>query len=153
MGRAECRRDGIASAADSLPLSFADCRAALKAHGYRILASTLAEGHGTRESLFKLEFREPTALIFGNERHGVSDEVLAGVDGTFWIPMRGFTQSFNVSVATATAVSRVVAWREEQLGLTGDLSAEASEAVRQKFRVLSVKQRRKIYRSPAGKGI
>lgn len=126
--------------------SFEPARAALKARGFRILASTLEEGRGSRESLFRLEFREPTALVFGNERHGVSEEVLSQVDGTFWIPMRGFTQSFNVSVAAAISVSRAVAWREERLGVVGDLDGPSSEEVRQKFRVLSVKQRKKIYR-------
>ncbi|HZH04078.1 MAG TPA: RNA methyltransferase, partial [Myxococcaceae bacterium] len=77
---------------------FSECRAALKARGYRVLASAFAPGG---EGLFSLRFEGKTALVFGNERHGVSSEVIAESDGTFWIPMRGFTQSFNVSVAVA----------------------------------------------------
>ena len=70
------------------------------------------------------------ALVFGNERFGVSDEVMAGADGTFWIPMRGFTQSFNISAAASACVTRAVAWREEHLGGPGgDLTAEEAQAL------------------------
>lgn len=47
---------------------------------------------------------QPTALIFGNERLGVSTELLAVCDGTFTIPMYGLTESLNVSVAAAVAL-------------------------------------------------
>jgi tRNA (guanosine-2'-O-)-methyltransferase len=121
---------------------FAACRAALKAKGYALWASAIKEGG---KSLYSLEFREKVALIFGNERYGVSQEVLDGVDGTFWIPMRGFTQSFNISAAASASISRAVAWRLEHLGEQGDLSADEQQALREKFQRLSVKQRKRIY--------
>jgi len=43
----------------------------------------------------------PVALLFGHEHEGPSRETLDSCDGTFRIPMAGFTQSFNVSVAAA----------------------------------------------------
>src|SRR5205085_2287862 len=47
----------------------------------------------------------PVALLFGNEHEGPSDETLGACTGTFRIPMAGFTQSFNVSVAAEIARS------------------------------------------------
>jgi tRNA (guanosine-2'-O-)-methyltransferase len=124
--------------------SFTECRAALKAAGFQIWASAIRKD---ATSLYELPFDGKVALVFGNERFGVSAEVLAGVDGVFWIPMRGFTQSLNISVAASAAISRAVAWRLERRGPGGDLSpGEATELTR-KFQVLSVKQRKKLYPS------
>ena len=44
---------------------------------------------------------QQVALIFGNEKEGVTDQALEYCDGNILIPMKGFTQSFNISVATA----------------------------------------------------
>jgi tRNA (guanosine-2'-O-)-methyltransferase len=41
------------------------------------------------------------ALIFGNEHEGISEEVKSKVDGLVHIPMRGFTESFNISVSAS----------------------------------------------------
>lgn len=49
------------------------------------------------------------ALVFGNERRGVSRMMLDGADGAFYLPMSGFTQSFNISVALAMALAAAVA--------------------------------------------
>jgi tRNA (guanosine-2'-O-)-methyltransferase len=122
---------------------FASCREHLKGRGFQVLASALREGGQALESL---RFDGKLALVLGNERFGVSEDVLAQVDGTFWIPMRGFSQSFNISVAAALCVGRMVAWRHEHLGGEGDLSAEEAQALRERFYVLSVKQRKRIYR-------
>ncbi|MBL9037411.1 MAG: hypothetical protein JNG84_02745, partial [Archangium sp.] len=66
-------------------------------------------------------------------------------DGTFWIPMRGFTQSFNVSAAVSACVTRAVGWRLEHQGPDGDLTpAEATDLV-ERFQLLSVKQRGRLY--------
>jgi tRNA (guanosine-2'-O-)-methyltransferase len=121
---------------------FAACRAHLQGRGFSLWASAIREGS---TSLFRLRFDQKLALVFGNERFGVSPEVLEGVDGYFWIPMRGFTQSLNVSAAVAATVSRVVSWREEHLGPRGDLTPEELEALRARFQLLSVKQRARIY--------
>ena len=121
---------------------FASCSAALKARGFRVLVSAIREGG---QSLFEVDFSPKVALVFGNERYGVSDEVLALADGTFWIPMFGFTQSFNISAAASACVTRAVAWRGEHLGVGGDLTPEEAEALRQQFYRLSVKQRGRLY--------
>jgi tRNA (guanosine-2'-O-)-methyltransferase len=121
---------------------FAGCRAALKEKGYALFASAVRDG---ATSLFELRFDRKIALVFGNERHGVSPEVLDGCDGVFWIPMRGFSQSLNVSAAVCAAVTRAVGWREEHLGGSGDLSPEEAAELRERFRKLSVKQGHRIF--------
>lgn len=121
---------------------FAACSAALKARGFALYASAIQE---RSESLYALRFDRKLALVFGNERYGVSPEVLAGCDGTFWIPMRGFTQSFNISAAVIASVSRAVAWREEHVGPGGDLSPDEAQALRERFYALSVKQRKRLF--------
>lgn len=124
--------------------SFAACRERLKSRGFEILASA-AQPDG--RSLFSLRFDRKLALVFGNERFGVSPEALAGSDGVFWIPMRGFTRSLNVSAAAAACVVRAMSWREEHLGGRGDLTRSENEALRLRFQMLSVKQRERLYRT------
>ena len=75
-----------------------------------------------------------------------SDEVLEHSDGTFWIPMRGFSQSMNISAAASACVTRAISWRMEHLGPDGDLSAEERTALTEQFSFLSVKQRGRVYR-------
>lgn len=123
---------------------FATCRAALKRQGFRILVSAARQG---ATSLFDLTFDDKVALVFGNERFGVTPEVLDGADGVFWIPMRGFTQSFNISAAASACLTRAVAWRLEHRGPGGDLTEGEKAALRERFQFLSVKQRGKLYGS------
>lgn len=119
------------------------CLADLRARGYTVLASNVGEG---ATPLWDVRFDKKIALVFGNERTGVSPEMVAGADARFWIPMAGFSESFNVSVATAISVSRAVAWRREHLGLTsGDLSEAEADTLRERFYKLSIKQRHKLY--------
>ena len=47
------------------------------------------------------EIKSPVALVFGTEKKGISEEILDFADNTLAIPMYGFTESFNVSVAAA----------------------------------------------------
>lgn len=66
--------------------------------GYRIVAVS-PEKNATLLPDFQIT--SPVALVFGTEKEGVTDEILDFADETVAIPMYGFTQSFNVSVAAA----------------------------------------------------
>lgn len=66
--------------------------------GYRILAVS-PEKNATM--LPNYNIKSPVALVFGTEKEGVSQEFLDFADETLAIPMYGFTESFNVSVAAA----------------------------------------------------
>ncbi|ABF87185.1 putative tRNA (guanosine-2'-O-)-methyltransferase [Myxococcus xanthus DK 1622] len=123
--------------------TFAECREHLKSRGFSLYASAIQEG---ATSLYTLRFDGKMALVFGNERRGVSEDVLAGVDGTFWVPMKGFSQSLNISAAASACISRAIAWRDEHLGQSGDLSPEDAQALRERFYVLAIKQRKRLFK-------
>jgi len=71
----------------------------LKDTGYRIVATTPS---GKNTSLEKFDLTKgKVALFFGTELNGLSDFVLKNADEHLFIPMYGFTESFNVSVSAA----------------------------------------------------
>ena len=69
----------------------------LKGRGYQIWATDL----NTPNEISDIDWSQPTAIVLGNEKEGVSQEMLSLVDGRFKIPMVGFSQSFNISVAAS----------------------------------------------------
>ena len=81
--------------------SVAACYAALRADGFSILATALTDD---RQDLYAADLRRPTAIVFGNEMRGVSDEARDGADGSLAIPMLGMVQSLNISVACAVVL-------------------------------------------------
>lgn len=48
---------------------------------------------------------QPVAVVFGNELVGITEEMRGLCDGTFYIPMMGLTDSFNLSVTSAITLS------------------------------------------------
>ena len=80
------------------------CVQALRARGYRILATSLRPGC---VALPEVEIETPLALMFGTELKGLSDRAHALADGFVRIPMFGFTQSFNISVSPALALAHL----------------------------------------------
>jgi tRNA (guanosine-2'-O-)-methyltransferase len=118
-----------------------DCLEHLKARGFAIYATHLEEG---AKSLGELSFAGPVALVFGSEHRGVSEDALALADVHFVIPMHGFVQSLNVSVAAAVSLARAVERREAERGRHGDLGEAEAQALRERFYVLAVKQRARI---------
>jgi tRNA (guanosine-2'-O-)-methyltransferase len=126
--------------------STAECLGHLRGRGFRIAATHLDAGAVT---LGEVSFAAPTALVFGNEHRGVSDEALALADLRFAIPMRGFVQSLNVSVAVAVTLARAVERRIEERGQHGDLGEADVAALRERFYLLAVKQRARISKAEA----
>ncbi len=81
--------------------SISDCLDAVKAKGYRIIATT---PHQDDCLLADFDITEPAALFFGTERDGLSPEVIERADGFLKIPMVGFTESLNISVSAAIII-------------------------------------------------
>ncbi len=81
--------------------SIETCYRTLREHGFTIYATHLDEN---QVELFDLDLTEPSALVFGNEQRGVSEEAVAGADATVIIPMMGMVQSLNISVACAVSL-------------------------------------------------
>lgn len=69
----------------------------LKEEGYTIYAVEQAESSVLLNN-FEPSSEEKIALVFGNEVHGVDDDVMEMVDGCIEIPQFGTKHSFNVSV-------------------------------------------------------
>lgn len=80
------------------PSPTADCLADHKRRGYRVIATSPRPGS---VPIQELPLDQPVALVIGNEIDGVSEEALALADGCVHLPMYGFVESFNLSVATA----------------------------------------------------
>ncbi len=86
----------------------ATCAAALKGAGYRLVAATpeaATSGAGTPGDqavpIGELPVDQPMAVIFGTEEEGLTPRALELADACAFIPMYGFTESFNVSVSVA----------------------------------------------------
>lgn len=83
----------------------ADVVTGLQATGYRVLAADV-----TRRSvdLFRAErdglVGGRVAWLFGNEAHGLPDQVLAAVDEVVRIPILGRAESLNVATAAAVCL-------------------------------------------------
>jgi len=122
--------------------SFAACARALRNTGHRICVSAVRDD---ARSVFELDFDRPLALVFGNERTGVTPDALAAADEAFWIPMRGFTRSLNVSAAVSATLSRAIGWRLDRGREGGDLPDADARALRDRFYALSVKQRKRLF--------
>lgn len=86
------------------------CLKALRSRYQRILTTHLSTD---AVSLYELDLLPPTALVFGNEHGGVSEEIRAGADGNFLIPQVGIIQSLNISVACAVTVYEAYRQKEQ----------------------------------------
>lgn len=116
------------------------CLPQLKAEGFRLCGADPKEG---ARDLRDLDFSKPTALIFGSEHHGLSPQARELCDETFAIPMRGFSQSLNISVAAAICLFLGAELRRQTLGKASDLSGAEIEALQQAWiaRELASKRR------------
>lgn len=73
----------------------------LHAKGYRIVATL---PHENDTMIGDLDISQPTALVFGTELTGLTQEAIDGADAYVKIPMYGFTESFNISVCAALSL-------------------------------------------------
>jgi tRNA (guanosine-2'-O-)-methyltransferase len=85
--------------------SISGCIDTLKAKGYQIIATTPHENDCLLEDF---DISKPSALFFGTERDGLSEEILQKADGFLKIPMVGFTESLNISVSAAIIIQNLM---------------------------------------------
>jgi tRNA (guanosine-2'-O-)-methyltransferase len=102
------------------------CLAELKSSGYRIYATT---PHKNDLSLEEIPLDQKIALIFGNEKEGLSSHAIEMADGYIRIPMFGFTESLNISVCAAICVYHLMnrLWKSD---LNWKLSEEEREEIK-----------------------
>ena len=97
---------------------------ALKAEGWTLVAAALDPA---AESIFEADLCAPRiALLFGNEKTGLSSAALALADRAVTIPMRGIAQSMNVSVSAALCIYEVT--RQRRLRCPQHLSQPPAQA-------------------------
>jgi tRNA (guanosine-2'-O-)-methyltransferase len=84
--------------------SITTCIDSLKNKGYQIIATTPHEKDCLLEDF---DITKPSALFFGTERDGLSQEILQKADGFLKIPMVGFTESLNISVSAAIIIQNL----------------------------------------------
>lgn len=80
------------------------CFDKLKNQGYKMYATSPI---GNIEPT-DIPLNEKVAIVFGTEETGISDYVKENSDGLVNIPMYGFTESFNISVAAAILLEHVI---------------------------------------------
>ena len=76
----------------------------LKEQGYQIIATT---PYNADCNLYDLDISKKTALFFGSEVKGCSEEALKLADKRMKIPMYGFTESFNISVSASLCLQHL----------------------------------------------
>ena len=81
--------------------SVEDCYNQLRKEKFKIYASSL---NSDSKNLYELDFTRKTAIIYGNEHRGLSEEAEELADERFFIPMFGMVQSLNVSVSAAISI-------------------------------------------------
>lgn len=124
--------------------SIDECVAALRGEGIALYGGTSEPG---ALPLWDLDVLRPCAFVFGNEHEGLSAAARAGLDATFTVPMRGFVESLNVSVAAAIALAHAVRQRE-QAGRPSDLA----EAERERLRIRYEQRSLRSWGASAGPG-
>ena len=85
--------------------SISGCIQHLQSKGYQIIATT---PHEDNCLLDNFDITKPSALFFGTERDGLSQEVIKNADGFLKIPMVGFTESLNISVSAAIIIQNLM---------------------------------------------
>lgn len=80
------------------------CLDNLRSKGYQIIATT---PHNDSCLLQNFDISKKSAFVFGVEAEGVSETVIQQADGFLKIPMVGFTESLNISVAAAIILQDV----------------------------------------------
>jgi tRNA (guanosine-2'-O-)-methyltransferase len=90
----------------------------------RILLGASLDGE---VSLQEVPVDKPLCIVFGNERDGLTEEMLDACDVRYRIPMFGFVESFNISASAAITLHELTARRRQYLRGEKDLDGQALE--------------------------
>lgn len=94
-------RDGADSVEIAVHRSLEPQLQKLKQDGFALVG---LEQTSDSQSLCEFQFERKTALVLGNERLGITDDVLAMLDAIVEIPVFGMPYSHNVATATSMAL-------------------------------------------------
>lgn len=107
----------------------ADCCRKLKDEGFQIVVTSLEAS----KPIDQVDWNRPSALVLGNEKEGVSPEILKQADERIIIPMVGFVQSLNISVAGAVSLYHVSQAIKAKHGTVATVSEEQIEILKAHF--------------------
>jgi len=118
-----------------------ECYQHLREDGYRIVAADVGE---SAESVWDVDLTNRCAVVLGNELEGLTNDARSMADEIVTVPMSGFTESFNISVAASIVLYEVMSQRRTAFGSSGDLSEEARARIRAVWYAKSVPNARAI---------
>jgi tRNA (guanosine-2'-O-)-methyltransferase len=113
------------------------CLSSLSADGFRII---LADASQDAVPLAHADLTGRIALVFGNERDGISANTRGRADESVRIPMAGFVESLNVSVAASIVLHEVYRQRDEGDSVIGGLSLADRDRIRAVWYLKSVRE-------------
>ncbi len=110
----------------------AEYAAWVRARGGRLAVTALRDD---ALPIAEWDFSRPTALVVGNEHAGASAAMLDAADAALLLPLDGFVQSYNVSVAAALALYHA---RRQRGGAHADLDADRRRLLRAHYTARAV---------------
>ena len=116
------------------------CIDSLRAKGYQIIATT---PHDESCMLQDFDITQKSAFFFGVEKEGLSKHVMDNADGFLKIPMIGFTESLNISVAAAIILQNLNE-RLKKSAIHWQLTEEEKKEKYQEWLEKSIKSIQKI---------
>lgn len=123
-----------------------DCIDHLKKNKIRICVTSLQASRPLQE----VDFSTPLALVLGNEKDGVSKEMLEAADERVILPMPGFVQSFNISIAGALCLYHIWYDRKQKLGTNADLTPEQKEILKAAYAMRTMDSAESILKAKLG---
>lgn len=117
-----------------------ECIDNLKENGYQIIATT---PHNNSAELKDFDISKKSAFFFGKEKEGLSDIVLEAADGYLKIPMYGFTESLNISVAAAIILQTLIT-RLKDSDVVWELSELEKNQIKLQWAKMSIKSSTEI---------
>lgn len=81
----------------------------VRSQGFKIYASDLNPNSKDVRDIDWDADDQPICIVMGNEDRGISQEMRELADETFTLPMSGFAESFNLSVATSITLAHMSA--------------------------------------------
>ncbi|MBT8280902.1 MAG: RNA methyltransferase [Muriicola sp.] len=117
-----------------------ECIKSLRGQGFSIIATTSKPEAKTIE---QIPIDQKMAFVFGTEKEALSEDALAKADELLHIPMVGFTESLNVSVAVAIVLHQITK-KLHSSGQNWQLSKEEKAVIRADWIKKSIKNIDKI---------
>lgn len=112
-----------------------ECVADFHQRGFQVWTTSLTSD---AIPIDEVPFDQKIAFFLGNEKDGVSESAKKICDGNFLLPMSGFSQSFNISVAGALTLFHAHQARKSKLGRVGNLSGPEKLDMKARYFLLTL---------------